>query len=140
MSFAYKKRSMGLSGYKLVDMPVFFEEECCLPVIEQVLDEGGNIVNFPGIRPDARFESKLAVGMHRDVRYEAQFFPLEEDRFLMLWLLQPDGMYWADEFGFGMDNDESICLYTTLSKSGEFEAPFKLYSIGGVHYCEEYDK
>ncbi len=140
MSFAYKKRSMGLSGYKLTHMPVFFEEECCLAVIERVLDKEGNIINFPGIQPDSRWESKLAVGMHRDVRYEAQFFALEEDKFLMLWLLQPDGMYWADDFGFGITRDESICLYTTLNKAGEFEAPFGLYSIGGEHYCEEYGK
>lgn len=49
---------------------------------------------------------------------------------IMIWQVQPDGMYWRDEDGYGMTPDEEIRLYSFIDRNGRFTAPFKIYNIG----------
>lgn len=40
------------------------------------------------------------------------------------WIVQPDGRYWADDGGFGMENDVEIELCAKFNKEGIFVTPF----------------
>lgn len=108
MSFAYESIENPKFSYKLKDLDVFFDDMRCLDVIEAVLDEEGKIKNFPGIVKDERWEDKHRIGQCYDVRFEAQFFAMESDEFLMLWMIQPSGWHWVDEDGFGFTGDSVL--------------------------------
>ena len=38
--------------------------------------------------------------------------------------IQPDGRYWMDEDGFGMEDDEEIWLCADIDEEGRFITPF----------------
>ena len=42
------------------------------------------------------------------------------------WQLNPDGMYYRDEDGFGMTDDEEINLYGTIDRKGKVVKKFTL--------------
>ena len=140
MSFAYHKTSSPSIPFKLDTLPVFFRNETCLDVIEAVLDEKGNIRNFPGIIEDERWTKEQQLIIKEEVAFEAKFYPLDNDRYLMLWLVQPCGTYWMDRDGFGIEDDLSIELYSIVNKHGEFEKPFELYSIDYEPYCPDFEQ
>jgi len=139
VEFTYQRIDNPTMPYRLTEFEVFFKDLSCLDAIASVLDEKGAIRNFPGIVKDERWEMEHHIGQCYDVRFEAQFYPLDEGKFLMLWMIQPDGWYWADEDGFGRTRDNSIVMYAVVGKDGEFEGRFALFSIGRERYCHEYD-
>lgn len=55
-----------------------------------------------------------------DVHHEATFYRLDENHCLVLWLMQPDGMYWMDDDGFGIEDDSSIEMYGIVDNEGYF--------------------
>lgn len=140
MGFAYKALRHKPGTYRLEALPVFFDSESCLRIIETVLDEKGNIRNFPGITEDETWKKKHRIGSHRDVRFEARFVALGDGNTLMQWLYQPDGWYWVDEDGFGFSGDSSIMLYSVIDGSGCFTKPFELFSIDAQRYCHDFDQ
>lgn len=79
------------------------------------------------------------IGQCFDMRFEAQFYSLEEGKNLMRWMIQPDGWYWADDDGFGCTTDKSITMYAVIGNNGEFIGPFTLFSIGNERVCHDYD-
>jgi len=117
----------------------FFYGESCLDVIKSVLDEKGNIRNFPGFAPDDSWKEKQRIGICKDVRHEAQFYAMPNEEYLMLWLVQPSGWAWVDSDGFDFSGDASIMLYSVLDKSGAFKKPFALFSINHNRVCCEFD-
>lgn len=139
MAFAYMNTGHVPSFFRLEELPVFFGDLQCLEVIEAVLEEDGRIKNFPGILEEESWLKKKRVALFPDVRYEAQFFPLEKGGYLMKWMIQPSGWYWADEYGFGRTSDESIVLYSILDAAGNFKQEFRLFSIGGRCYQPEFE-
>jgi len=140
MSFAYMNTGHSPLEFRLKDLPVFFSDTQCLEVIEAVLDESGNIKSFPGIVEDEIWTEKRRVGTVPDVRYEAQFYALNNNEYLMLWMIQPNGWYWVDDDGFGFTGDSSIMLYSLLDEKGAFTKEFNLFSIDNIRYCQEFDK
>ncbi len=140
MSYTYIKTGHSPLEFKLKDLQVFFSSESCLKIIETVIDENGEIKNFPGIIEDDRWISKRRVRTFPDVRYEAQFFDLGDKKHLMLWLIQPSGWHWVDDDGFGFSGDSSIMLYSLVDKNGEFLKKFELFSIDGNRYCHDFDE
>ena len=48
---------------------------------------------------------------------------------ILIWTVQPDGRYWADEDGFGMEDDE-INLYAYVDDDGNFSSKFRIYGVG----------
>lgn len=126
--------------YRLKDSEVFFNDLSCMDIIKAVLDEKGNIKNFPGIIIDERWESKHRIGQCYDVRFEAQFLAMENVEYLMLWMIQPSGWYWVDDDGFGFNGDSSITLYSIIDKNGNFLKKFQLFSINRYIYCHDYDQ
>ena len=99
-----------------------------------IVDYDGNIVGFPGI--DARdmdiITKHLTIrdALSPKIRYRTDFERRENGNIIMIWQVQPDGMYWRDEDGYGMTPDEEIRLYSFIDKNGRFTAPFKIYNIG----------
>ena len=116
--------------YRIKGMRVFFNDLKSLSLIEKVIDEEGKILNFPGIEEDERIEKERKIGKIFDVRFEARFTSPENGKTLMYWTIQPDGMYWMDNDGFGITNDKRITLYSTIDENGNFLHKFRLYSIG----------
>ena len=88
--------------------------------------------DFPGMEEDeiwlSEWTSKNPPANW--VRYRTEIVPQENGSFLILWEIQPDGRYWADEGGYGWENNKEIRLYSTLDDKGRFLHPFRLYSIG----------
>ena len=89
---------------------------------------------------DERWKKEHHIGQCYDVRFEAQFFALDDDQYLMLWMIQPSGRNWADDDGFGFSGDSSIVLYSVIQKNGEFAKAFELFSIDKTKYCHEFDR
>lgn len=140
MSYAYMSIKNPDHPYRLQDMQVFFTDMKCLDIIKAVLDEDGKIENFPGLVKDERWESKHRLGQCYDVRFEALFYSLENDEYLMLWMIQPSGWHWADDDGFGFSGDSSITLYSVIDSNGKFTKEFELFSIDRKRYCDEFDR
>ena len=124
--------------YRIKGMRVFFNDLSSLNIIEKVIDEEGKILNFPGIEEDERIETARKIGKIFDVRFEAVFTLLENGETLMYWTVQPDGMYWMDNDGFGITNDKRITLYSTIDENGNFLHKFRLYSIGNEVFADEF--
>lgn len=125
--------------YRLKHLPVFFRDESCLDVIRAVLEEDGTIRNFPGIVRDERWAGKHRLGQCYDVRFEAQFYPIDKGNFLMVWMIQPSGWHWADSDGFGFSGDSIIQLYSVVDGAGNFLHKFQLFSIDQERYCHDFD-
>lgn len=140
MAYTYKNTNNIVLPYKMSDMEVFFSDLSCVDIIAAVLDENGNIRNFPGIETDERWQKKHNIGQCYDVRFEAQFYPVNDNKFLMLWMVQPNGWHWVDEDGFGFSGDSQIMLYSLTDSNGNFEERFRLYSIDNEVFCHEFDK
>lgn len=140
MEFSYLPTKNPDLPYRLQNMPVFFSDLSCLDVIQAVLDEEGRIRNFPGLVKDERWVQKHRLGQCYDVRFEAQFYPLEQGEYLMLWMIQPNGWHWVDDDGFGFTGDSAIVLYSVTDKHGSFQKSFTLFSIDRTRYCQDFDQ
>ena len=99
----------------------------------EILDARGRFVDFPGIdrtglEADAEVLDRMQA--HPVVRYRAEFSRFGRDSYLICWMIQPDGRYWADENGFGGTSDPEICLYALLDREGNYRGPFRRYKVG----------
>ncbi|MBE6991972.1 MAG: hypothetical protein E7430_05280 [Ruminococcaceae bacterium] len=93
-----------------------------------LVDNDGYIQNFPGIvKGDWTKLLTTQKNLKPQIRFRSEFSKISDDRYMMLWQVQPDGRYWADDDGFGMENDVEIHLYAYIDKDGNFEAPFRIY-------------
>lgn len=101
-------------------------------VSRRIIDNMGNICNFPGMIKEESWVRKVASKKYLKpvVRFRASFEKWDAENYIMLWEIQPDGRYWADEDGFGMENDEEITLYAFINQKGEFKGPFRIYRVG----------
>ncbi len=102
---------------------------------KKIVDEKGAILDFPGIEHPELIKQMLHEGsMDPYVEYRTEFHHQEDGSWMMIWQIQPDGRYWADEYGFGGENDAEIRLYTYLNENGKFTAPFRIYNVGVTEY------
>lgn len=103
-----------------------------------IVDEDGNILDFPGIEPCPELSSEINLdALKPQVRYEASFKKCKDGGYAMIWTVRPDGRYWMDSWGFGAEDYEWVELYTVIDENGCFTAPFRLYSIGYRKFAEE---
>lgn len=102
-----------------------------------IVDNDGNIRRFPGILREDRWIHALTSEQYLkpQIRFRTEFAREEDGSFRMLWEVQPDGRYWGDEYGFGMEHDEEICLYTHIDRNGDFAGPFRIYKVGRTYFC-----
>lgn len=100
-------------------------------ISKRIIDQDGNILNFPGVECTDKLNEELGNGdIDPVVKYEAIFEKLDDGKFIMVWTVRPDGRYWMDSWGFGAEDYESLSLYSYIDSDGNFTMPFKLYNIG----------
>lgn len=113
--------------------PVYFIDES-RGIQKPIVDLNGNICNFPGFaQEDLWFSQAEPCYLKTRIRFGASF-ERRGNQLIMLWEVQPDGRYWADEDGFGGTSDEEVTLYTFLDENGDFTGPFRVYRIGTQDY------
>ena len=102
-----------------------------------IVDKSGKIMDFPGIYKEDFWIKEYGEGaISPCVNYRTEFSKHGENKWMMLWEIQPDGRYWEDEEGFGGNSDQEIILYTFFDDTGTFLAPFKVYRVGINKYFE----
>lgn len=131
-----KTVTFGMHQYRREDedSSVFFVDEN-RGIRKMIIDSCGNIQHFPGIQKEAFWVKHVAPNyLKRQVRFRSHF-EKRENGWIFLWQLQPDGWYWADEDGFGAENDWEVVLYTYLDLNGDFTGPFRIYRLGERGYA-----
>lgn len=103
-----------------------------------IVDREGRIVGFPGIEKGdwvRALESEECL--EPVIRFRTDFQKCGEGRYMMIWQVQPDGRYWADDDGFGMNAEAEVRLYAFLDRKGDFAGPFRIYNVGVRRYYQE---
>lgn len=96
-----------------------------------ILEENGGICDFPGVEYSEMLVQELGNRQLQPVvRYGCRFERAGTGGFRMVWTVRPDGFYWADSWGFGAEDYESVELYSHIDEDGQFTGPFRLYRIG----------
>lgn len=94
----------------------------------KIVDTDGTICNFPGITPCVELTAQMDIEkITPKVRYSTYFKKLENGHYRMIWTVRPDGMFWADSWGFGEEDYEAVALYAEIDENGQFTGPFQLY-------------
>lgn len=115
------------------DSSVFFVDEN-RGIRKMIIDSRGNIQNFPGIVKEEFWVKHVAPNyLKQQVRFRSSF-EKRDNGWIFLWQLQPDGWYWADEGGFGAEDDWEVVLYTYVDLHGDFTGPFRIYRLGTRGY------
>ncbi len=93
-----------------------------------IVDSYGRIHRFPGIIKEDFWVNKVVTPkwMEPKINFRTSFEE-KDDKWMVLWEIQPDGRYWEDEDGFGGTNDEEITLFTHVDENGDFTGPFRVY-------------
>lgn len=101
-----------------------------------IVDNGGYIMNFPGIVKEDFWTKEITHARNLDpvIRFRTEFSKYDDERYIMLWQVQPEGRYWADSDGFGWEPDAEILLYAFIDKNGNFMGPFRIYRIDNKKY------
>ena len=120
--FSYNFVPNGRGGYHPVNLTFNHDEK---GLHKQITDEIGRFLEFPGVT-----EGPWRQDLKHPFREQMEFVfntgrPSDENALLDFhWTVQPDGQYYADEDGFGMENDEEIVLVTGMDRQGRFTGPF----------------
>ena len=137
---AYLTQSVifGMHPYRRAgeDSSVFFVDES-RGIRKMLVDSEGNIQNFPGMVRENFWVEEVATGYLKPQVGFRSSFSERENGWIFKWQLQPDGWYWADEGGFGAENDVEVVLYTFVDMDGNFTGPFRLYKLGNLGYSLE---
>lgn len=114
----------GYGGYKTVNAYLLKMDD---PDFRRcIVNCDGEIQNFPGFK-DRSWESRLEIPMgSQQVNFVFWIYPYQNGRASVRWLIQPDGRYFADEDGFGMEPYDEIEVYSALDEEGNFTEPFGL--------------
>ncbi len=116
------------------DSSVFFVDEA-RHIRKKLVDSKGVIRHFPGIvKEDFWVKAVSKRALRPQIRFRTSFEKRDEG-WIMLWQIWPDGRYWADSDGFGMENNEEVTLYTFVDRDGNFTGPFRIYKLGNRGYA-----
>ena len=127
---------MHLYRQKGEDSTVFFVDEQ-RKIRKKLVDTDGNFLRFPGIvQEDFWVKEVSANALRPQIRFRTSF-EKRNNRWILLWQIQPDGRYWEDEDGFGAENEEEVILHTYIDENGDYTGPFRIYSIGDHCYCQD---
>lgn len=116
------------------DSSVYFVDEA-RGIRKMLIDNCGNIQNFPGIIQEEFWVKQVAPNYLKPRVGFRSSFEKRDNGWIFRWQLQPDGWYWADEGGFGGENDLEVILYTFVDLDGNFTGPFQLYNLGNTGYA-----
>ena len=120
--FSYRTVPNGWGGYHPVNLTFNHDEKG----LQKPISSGnGTFLEFPGV-----VEGSWRKYLEHPFREQIEFVfntgrPSSENELLTFyWMVQPDGRYYADEDGFGMEDDEEIVLVTGMDRQGRFTGPF----------------
>ena len=132
VGFIYNDACSGSTDAPAADRVVFVDTNRGIHRV--IVNHRGKICHFPGIEERDKIESHIDNGsLEPYARYHVSF-DKRDDGYMMTWIVQPDGRYWADSDGFGAESDEEVCLYAMMDNNGRFTSPFRLYRIGVKNY------
>ena len=100
----------------------------------QITDAFGYFVKFPGV-VEGKWEKELDGILHPAVRFTFSASKFVNGISYIIWLVQPDGRYFADEDGFGAEHFSEIELYSQMNTKGEFVCPFTEERFEGCDGC-----
>ncbi len=119
--FTYENAKNGLGGFRPINLTLCSDET---GLKKNITDGDGYFINFPGV-VDGDWREDLTYKFIPKMRFTYFIEPFNSDGLLkFIWVVQPDGMYYADEDGFGMENDVEIELVSYMDKNGNFTVPF----------------
>ncbi|MCM1113449.1 MAG: hypothetical protein NC399_09370 [Muribaculum sp.] len=108
-----------------------------LGIRKTIVDNRGNILDFPGIERGKWMECLESENCLRPVvQFRTDFQKYDDQHYIMIWEVQPDGRYWEDSDGFGGTSDMEVCLYALIDHAGCFTGPFRIYRAGAVKYID----
>lgn len=119
--FAYEERGNGYGGRCHVNVCLYKGAK----LVQRITDEDGRFLDFPGVE-HGEWEENLSLPFEPATRFPFSYTIFNENGLAeFIWLLQPDGRYWADEDGFGAEKMAEVKLYATFNKKGRFVTPFR---------------
>ena len=116
------------------DSSVYFVDEN-RGIRKMLVDPTGGIRHFPGIIQEDFWVKKVSGNVLLPRIHYRTSFSKRDDRWIMLWTVQPDGDYWRDEDGFGGENEDEVVLYTFVDGNGDYTGTFRIYEVGNLCYC-----
>lgn len=93
-----------------------------------IVDRTGVIVGFPGVEGLENISPQIC--------FRTSIETVPSGRFYMLWEVNPDGRFYSDESGFGMESGEKLRLYAFIDDEGRFEDSFRIYNRGSDSYID----
>ena len=121
--FTYIQRGNGLGGYHAINL-IFHNPSACIH--REITNERGEFLDFPGyIEGDWVKYAKYPLDRHI-MRFSHRTGILKEGKIMFCWTFQPDGRYYTDDDGFGMEDDKEITLISVMNTEGEFIQPFHI--------------
>ena len=99
-----------------------------------ITDSHGDFTKFPGVEKGA-WEKELDGQLHPGVEFTFSVSRFVDGVCYIIWLVQPDGRYFADEDGFGAERYSEIELYNRMNTEGEFMQPFTEKRLEGCGNC-----
>lgn len=98
--------------------------------IKQLVDEDGKVVGFT--KDDIDYESLEGIEntwdayqMKVDYAGMGRYSDFQDGKCCLYWMLYPDGRYFADEDGFGMEDNEEVEIYCIIDKDFNVLEPFR---------------
>jgi hypothetical protein len=116
----YRETSNGMGGFHPVDIRLLRGNGL---LVKEITDSQGNFIHFPGVS-DGEWQQDLTGTFYACTRFVCQASCFINDLACFSFVVQPDGLYWADDDGFGMTMDNEIKLYSLFDKNGDFVQPF----------------
>lgn len=124
----YRKEENGFRGLHPVNLMLCKNDN---ELVCEITDTTGHFIKLPDVS-DGKWKNELSTHFFYSTRYVVKISNYINDLLCFAWMLQPDGMYWVDEDGFGMAGDDEIWLYALMNKKGEFITPFSEKNICNI--------
>ncbi len=118
------------------DSSVYFVDEA-RGIRKMLVDSRGKIQNFPGVVKEAFWTREVSPDAMKPQIHFRTSFEKRRNRWIMLWQIQPDGRYWADDDGYGWGEEVEVTLYTYVNMDGDFTGPFQIYKLGSKRYAAD---
>lgn len=116
-----EERSNGMGGFCWYDVELrkHGDRSFCTKIVSKQ-----QFVDFPGLA-HGKWEEDIALeDVIKENRFASFIYPFADDKAVFSWIVQPDGRYWEDEDGYGMEPDNEVILYALFNKEGHFITPF----------------
>ena len=119
--FTYNEVSNGLGGY--VNVGLTLRRQGDPGFAARITDREGTFVHFPGAE-EGSWRKDLTMSFTPRCRFRCWIYREEDGTLSFEWMVQPDGRYWGDDDGFGMDHDVEVTLFAPMDENGKFTGPF----------------